>query len=53
MYCKGYRKNYLLLGTSGIVVSHILSKISSEPMSQSISKEVRDTGFVVGKCEIR
>lgn len=41
----------VLLGTSGIVVSHILSKISSEPMSQKISKEVRDTGFVVGKCE--
>jgi hypothetical protein len=41
----------LLLGTSGIVVNYILSKISEEPINRKISKEVRDTGFVVGKCE--
>ena len=41
----------ILLGTSGIVVNFILSRISSVPISQTISKEVRDTGFVVGKCE--
>lgn len=41
----------LLLGTSGIVVNYILSKISKEPISQKIGKEVRDTGFVIGKCE--
>jgi len=42
---------FVLLSTSGIVVNYILSKISEEPISQKISKEVRDTGFVVGKCE--
>ena len=41
----------ILLGTSGIVVNYILSKISGEPISQKIGKEVRDTGFVIGKCE--
>ncbi len=41
----------ILLGTSGIVVNYILSKISKEPISQKIGKEVRDTGFVIGKCE--
>ena len=41
----------ILLGTSGIVVNYILSKISKEPISQKIGKEARDTGFVVGKCE--
>lgn len=41
----------ILLGTSGTVVNFILSRISSVPISQTISKEVRDTGFVVGKCE--
>ena len=41
----------ILLGTSGLVVNFILSRISSVPISQTISKEVRDTGFVVGKCE--
>ena len=41
----------ILLGTSGIIVNFILSRISSVPISQTISKEVRDTGFVVGKCE--
>ena len=41
----------ILLGTSGIVVNYVLSKISKEPISQKIGKEVRDTGFVIGKCE--
>ena len=41
----------ILLGTSGIVVNFIISRISSVPISQTISKEVQDTGFVVGKCE--
>ena len=41
----------LLLATSGKLVNYILSRISTLPMSQTISKEVRDTGFVVGKCE--
>lgn len=40
-----------LLATSGIVVNYILSKISTVPLSKKIDKEVRDTGFVVGKCE--
>lgn len=40
-----------MLGTSGKVVNYILSIISAKPMSSIISKEVRDTGFVVGKCE--
>jgi len=41
----------VLLVTSGIVVNYILSRISTVPMSKKIDKEVRDTGFVVGKCE--
>jgi hypothetical protein len=41
----------VLLVTSGIVVNYILSRISTEPMNKKIDKEVRDTGFVVGKCE--
>lgn len=42
---------FVLLATSGAVVNYIISKISQEPLRQKISKEVRDTGFVVGKCE--
>ncbi len=41
----------VLIGTSGLLVNGILSRISEEPMSQRIGKEARDTGFVVGKCE--
>ncbi len=41
----------ILLATSGKVVNYTLSSISAQPMSTTISKEVRDTGFVVGKCE--
>jgi len=41
----------LLLSTSGIVVNFIISRISAEPISQKIGKEVKDTGFVIGKCE--
>jgi len=40
-----------LLGTSGRVLNFILSRISSKPLSQTVSKEVLDTGFIVGKCE--
>ncbi|TET89651.1 MAG: hypothetical protein E3J35_09595 [Methanomassiliicoccales archaeon] len=40
-----------LIGTSGLLVNGILSRISKEPISQRVSKEARDTGFVVGKCE--
>jgi len=42
---------FVLLGTSGKLVNYILSKISKEPLNKKISKEVLDTGFVVGKCE--
>lgn len=42
---------FILLGTSGKLVNYILSGISKEPMGQNLSKEVLDTGFVVGKCE--
>ena len=42
---------FVLLVTSGKLVSYILFKISKEPLNQKISKEVLDTGFVVGKCE--
>ena len=42
---------FVLLATSGKLVSYILFKISKEPLNQKISKEVLDTGFVVGKCE--
>lgn len=41
----------LLLSTSGIVLNNILTKISDEPLNQKISKETRDIGFVIGKCE--
>ena len=41
----------VLMATSGKVVNYILSRISTQPVSQTVSKEVRDTGFVVGKCE--
>lgn len=40
-----------LIGTSGLLVNGILSRISKEPISQRVGKEARDTGFVVGKCE--
>ena len=42
---------FVLLGTSGILVNYILSKISEKPISQKIDKDTRDTGLVVGKCE--
>ena len=41
----------ILLGTSGILVNYIISRISPEPVTKKISKEIRDTGFVIGKCE--
>jgi len=30
----------MLLGTSGILVNYIISRISSEPVSKTISKEI-------------
>ncbi len=41
----------ILLGTSGNLVNYIISRISSEPVTNKISKVIRDTGFVIGKCE--
>ncbi len=41
----------LLILTSGLVVSGVLSRISSRPLSELVKKSERDTGFVVGKCE--
>ena len=41
----------LLLSTSGKVLDYILSKTSGKCIIQKINKEMRDTGFVVGKCE--
>lgn len=41
----------VLLATSGLVLNYILSEIQKEPITKKISKEVRDTGFVIGKCE--
>ena len=42
---------FVLLFTSGMMVNYILSKISGESISQKIGKDVRDTGFIIGKCE--
>lgn len=42
----------ILLGTSGILVNYILSRISKEPIKQKISEEARDTGFVIGNVKI-
>lgn len=42
---------FVLITTSGILVNYILSNISKESISAHLSKEVLDTGFVVGKCE--
>jgi hypothetical protein len=42
---------FVLLGTSGKLVNYILSKILNVPLNTKITKEVIDTGFVVGKCE--
>jgi hypothetical protein len=42
---------YILLpATSGWVVAHILKSISGNAMDEP-SREVRDTGYVIGKCE--
>ncbi|MFP3975049.1 MAG: hypothetical protein ACOC6S_03155 [Chloroflexota bacterium] len=41
----------VLLGTSGLVFNFILSRVSKEPATQKFDKQMRDTGFVVGKCE--
>jgi hypothetical protein len=42
---------YILLpATSGWVVTYILKSISGNAM-EATSQEVRDTGYVIGKCE--
>ena len=42
---------FVLLCTSGALVNYIISKILKEPISRKIDKKIRDTGFVIGKCE--
>ncbi len=41
----------VLAGTSGKVLNYILTKISAKKVSQTVSKETLDTGFIIGKCE--
>lgn len=41
----------VLAGTSGKVLNYIIKKISSRPVGQDVSKEILDTGFIIGKCE--
>ena len=41
----------VLLCTSGKVLDYILSKTSGKCMIQEINRNIRDTGFIVGKCE--
>ena len=42
---------YILLpATSGWIVTRVLNRISGSAM-QKASREVRDTGYVIGKCE--
>lgn len=41
----------VLIATSGKLVNYTLSYISKEPVIKITSKEERDTGFVIGKCE--
>ncbi len=41
----------VLAGTSGRVLNYILSKISAKAVSQTVSKEMLDTGYIIGKCE--
>ncbi|HLB71226.1 MAG: hypothetical protein OIN88_01070 [Candidatus Methanoperedens sp.] len=41
----------VLIATSGKLVNYTLSHISEEPVIKIASKEERDTGFVIGKCE--
>ncbi len=42
---------YWLILTSGVVVNVSLNMASKESIKQMISKDVLDTGFIVGKCE--
>ncbi len=41
----------VLVGTSGKLLNYILTNFSARPVSQTLSKEVLDTGFIIGKCE--
>lgn len=40
-----------LILTSGIVLNFILNKISHGKLSETITTNEKDTGFVIGKCE--
>lgn len=40
-----------LLLTSGLVVNASLNMATKEGIKKTISKDVLDTGFIVGKCE--
>ena len=42
---------FVLAGTSGKLLNYILGNFSASPVSQKLSKEVLDTGFIIGKCE--
>lgn len=41
----------VLVGTSGKMLNYILNNFSARPVSQTLSKEEIDTGFIIGKCE--
>lgn len=41
----------VLVGTSGKLLIYILTNFSAKPVNQTLSKEVLDTGFIIGKCE--
>jgi hypothetical protein len=40
-----------LLLTSGIVLNFILNRISHGKISETVTTNEKDTGFVIGKCE--
>lgn len=41
----------VLVGTSGKMLNYILNNFLARPVSQTLSKEEIDTGFIIGKCE--
>jgi len=41
----------VLVGTSGKLLNYILTNFSARQVSQTLSKEAIDTGFIIGKCE--
>lgn len=40
-----------LIGTSGKLLNSILMNFSSKQVSQTLTREELDTGFIIGKCE--